>query len=94
MTPPEQLLGPRRTLAAMADPIESLSHEEFIALLGAGIFTDDEIVDKIRSYPETAPAGQLGELTEAIFKLKGGALTGPLRTALRSRAGLPPWPDD
>jgi hypothetical protein len=70
-----------------------MSHEEFVTLLRARIFTDEEIVRKVSSY-EQRPRHQRTELVEAISEIKGGPITGPIRTALRALDGLPPVAGD
>jgi hypothetical protein len=70
----------------------SLRADVFIIGLSSGIFTDEEIASWIRG--NSIGGGQKVQLLEAISKLKGGAITGIIRTALREREGLPPVPDD
>jgi len=77
----------------MSDVIGRMSHAVFVTLVPAGILTEDEIAEKIRSY---SPQGaERLELVDAVVKFKGGGpVTGPIRTALRSLDGLPPVPGD
>ena len=80
------------TINAMSDVIGRMSHAEFLALIAAGILTDDEIAVKIRSYP---PRGiERAELLQAVATFKGGPISGPIRTAIRGLDGLPPVPED
>lgn len=76
----------------MSDPITSMSPDVFTTLLSARIFTDEEIAAWIRSNPLTGK--QKVELLQAIVTLKGGSVTGIVRTALREMEGLPPVPGD
>jgi hypothetical protein len=78
---------------AMSEPIDSMSHHEFLTLVRAGIFTDEEIVGKVAQYPGR-PLKERTELVQAISEIKGGPITGPIRTALRALDGLPPVPGD
>ena len=72
--------------------IEGMAKNEFVMLIPTGVFTDNEIAGKIRTY---SPSGaEYNELLEAVSKLKGGTITGPIRTALRAINGLPPVPGD
>jgi hypothetical protein len=79
----------------MADPIEQMSHEVFVTYLAIpGIFTDDEIAEKIlKSYEHALPNERL-ELLQALQKAKPGGVSGPIRTAVRIINGLPPLEGD
>jgi len=67
------------------------SHAEFVTLISAGILTDDQIAEQIRTY-SPGPA-ERAEIINALFKIKGGGpITGPIRTALRSLHGDHPIP--
>jgi len=80
----------------MTDPIGEMSHQIFVTYLAIpGLFSDDEIAVKIRSYYATADATERLELARAITKLKGpGQVIGPIRSAIRFIYGLPPIPGD
>jgi len=77
----------------MNDRITSLSPETFATALSVGMFTDDEIAEWIRNNPLRAGSEKL-QVLQAIGKLKGGPITGIIRTALREAEGLPPVPGD
>ena len=78
-------------LAAVAAGEVSL--DEFLTLVRAGIFTDEGIVGKVAQY-QGRPLKERSELVQAISEIKGGPITGPIRTALRALDGLPPVPGD
>ena len=78
----------------MVGSIEELPHEAFVTLIPSGVLTDAEIAEKIRSYPRLVTPKQYLELSEAVLKLKGAPVTGPIRSALRSLHDLPPVPGD
>lgn len=80
------------TIALMSDRITSIPSEEFANLLSLGMFTDAEIAEWVRSKRLTAKEKIL--VTKAVGKLKGGAITGIIRTAMREMEGLPPVPGD
>lgn len=78
---------------SMSDPIASIPVEEFVILLSARIFSDQEIVHWIRN--NRVAGQQKVELLQAIVKLKGdGPVMGIIRTALREMEGIPPVPGD
>jgi hypothetical protein len=80
----------------VTDAIDDMSHQVFVTYLAIpGLFTDDEIAAKIRSYYPTANASERLELAQAIINLKGpGHVTGHIRSAIRFTQGLPPIPGD
>jgi hypothetical protein len=79
------------TITPVTD-ITSIPLEEFASGLRVGMFTDEEIAEWIRGNPLTSI--QKVVLIDAIAGLKGGPITGIIRTALREREGLPPVPGD
>jgi hypothetical protein len=76
----------------MSDRIDSMTPREFITLLQARIFTDDEVVQWIRAHRVSGQ--EKVDLLTTIAQLKGGTVGGPIRTALREVEGLPPIPGD
>jgi hypothetical protein len=84
-------LGP--TIRCMSDAADHVDHPDvFVAAMTAGTLTDAEIAEWIRV---NRPAGpKRTEVTNVISQFKGGPITGPIRTALRSLDGLPPVPED
>jgi hypothetical protein len=73
----------------MTDALENLSWEEFVILIPAHVFTDEEIAAKVVA---NRPVGrEKVEVLQAVLALKGGGpVTGILRTAFRELEGLPP----
>ena len=72
----------------MPEPVSSLPFDEFLAGLTLGVFTDDEIVQWLLvNRPKKT---QQTQIVSAISQLKGGSLSGAIRTAIRALHDLPP----
>ena len=81
------------TIGGMSDAANHVAHPDaFVAAMVAGTLTDAEIAKWIQV---NRPAGpKRTEVINAVSRFKGGTITGPIRTALRSLDGLPPVPED
>lgn len=75
----------------MPDSTNDMPPEQFVPLIKAGILSEAEIADWIRSNPTQVVNTQL---LEAIVAFKGGHVDGIVRTALREASGLRPVPGD
>ena len=81
-----------RRLVGVAQPIENLSHPEFMAALEGGLLTDDEIVDRIGAYQRIIGPTERIELFAAITRAKGTPVPRRIANALRGLDDLPPLP--
>ena len=72
----------------MTEGASRLSFDEFLAGLPLGVFTDDEIVQWLLV---NRPHGtQETQIVSAISLLRGGSVSGAIRTAIRALHDLPP----
>lgn len=72
--------------------IEDIPPEEFVALMSAYVFSDDEIADWLGAHPLHGATEV--DFLQTLVRVKGAPITGRIRTALRASKGLPPVPGD
>ena len=72
--------------------IASIPLEAFAKTVEVGMFTDEEIAEWIRAHQMSSQDKIV--LMQAVSVLKGGPITGVIRTAFREKEGLSPVPGD
>lgn len=76
------------------DRLQSIPPEAFIDMIPLKVFSDDEIAAWIGIHGRWLGPQERIDLYKAAAALKGGTITGVLRTALRAMNDLPPVPGD